>query len=117
MPEQPPRLDLVLLGLGHDGHTASLFPGTKVLAATRRWAAAVHVAEGDLYRVTLTAPLINQAALVAFLVAGGAKAEVLREVLHGPYDPARLPAQLIRPHHGDLLWLADRQAAALVPAK
>jgi len=109
---QPPRLDLVLLGLGHDGHTASLFPGTKVLAETRRWAAAVYVADQNLCRVTLTAPLINQAAMVAFLVAGGAKAEVLREVLHGPRDPARLPAQLIRPQNGELLWLLDLDAAA-----
>ena len=113
----PPRLDLVLLGLGHDGHTASLFPGAPVLEEKERWAAAVYVAEGDLHRVTLTAPLINQAALVVFLVAGGAKAEVLREVLHGPRDPARLPAQLIRPHPGDLLWLADREAAARLPAE
>ena len=67
----------------------------------------------DLYRVTLTAPLINQAAVVAFLVAGGAKAGVLREVLHGPRDPARLPAQLIQPHHGELLWLTDLAAARL----
>jgi 6-phosphogluconolactonase len=108
---QPPRLDLVLLGLGEDGHTASLFPGTAVLKEGERWAAAVHVAEGGLHRVTLTAPLINQAAMVAFLVAGGAKAGVLREVLHGPRDPARLPAQLIQPHNGELLWLTDLAAA------
>ena len=88
---QPPILDLVLLGLGDDGHTASLFPGTTVLAETERWAAPLYVAEQDLYRVTLTAPLINQAAVVAFLVAGSAKAGVLKEVLHGPWDPARLP--------------------------
>ena len=111
-----PRLDLVLLGLGPDGHTASLFPGTTVLEENERWAAAVYVAQGDLYRVTLTAPLINQAARVVFLVAGGAKAAVLREVRHGPRDPARLPAQLIRPHPGDLLWLADLAAAAKLPA-
>jgi 6-phosphogluconolactonase len=111
----PPRLDLVLLGLGHDGHTASLFPGTTVLEEQERWAAAVYVPEGDLYRVTLTAPLINQAARVAFLVAGGAKAKILREVLHGLRDPARLPAQLIRPHHGELLWLTDLAAAAQLP--
>jgi 6-phosphogluconolactonase len=108
---QPPILDLVLLGLGHDGHTASLFPGTAVLKEGEGWAAAVYVAEQDLYRVTLTAPLINQAAVVVFLVAGGAKAGVLREVLHGPRDPARLPAQLIQPHHGELLWLTDLAAA------
>ncbi len=114
---RPPRLDLVLLGLGDDGHTASLFPGTMVLTETERWAAEVCVAEGDLYRVTLTVPLINQAVVAAFLVAGKSKAGVLREVLHGPYDPARLPAQLIQPQNGDLLWLTDRQAAALVPAQ
>jgi 6-phosphogluconolactonase len=112
---QSPRLDLVLLGLGDDGHTASLFPGTTVLEEKDHWAVAVDVAGQDFHRVTLTAPLINQAAVVAFLVAGPAKAAVLREVLHGPQDPARLPAQLIRPHHGDLLWLADQEAAALVP--
>jgi 6-phosphogluconolactonase len=109
---QPPILDLFLLGLGDDGHTASLFPGTTVLAETERWAAPVYVPGQDLHRVTLTAPLINQAAVVAFLVAGGAKAGVLREVLHGPRDPARLPAQLIRPHHGELRWLVDLAAAS-----
>lgn len=108
---QPPILDLVILGLGQDGHTASLFPGTAVLAEAERWAAAVYLAESGLHRVTLTAPLINQAAVVAFLVAGGAKAGVLREVLHGPRDPGRLPAQLIRPQNGELLWLADLAAA------
>jgi 6-phosphogluconolactonase len=112
---QPPRLDLVLLGLGDDGHTASLFPGAPVLAEPERWAAAVYAAAGGLHRVTLTAPLINQARLVAFLVAGGAKAAILQEVLHGPRDPARLPAQLIRPVSGDLLWLADLEAAAQLP--
>ena len=108
---QPPRLDLVLLGLGDDGHTASLFPGTPVLEESERWAAAVFAAEQDLYRVTLTAPLINQARVVAFLVAGPSKAGVLREVLHGPRDPARLPAQLIQPQRGELLWLTDLAAA------
>ncbi|MBU4233150.1 MAG: 6-phosphogluconolactonase [Desulfobacterales bacterium] len=112
---QPPRLDLVLLGLGHDGHTASLFPGTAVLKEGERWAAPVYLAEADLHRVTLTAPLINQAAVVAFLVAGGAKAGVLREVLHGPRDPARLPAQLIQPQTGELRWLADLAAAGSLP--
>jgi len=108
---QPPRLDLVLLGLGPDGHTASLFPSTPALAESDRWVAAVSVADQDLHRITLTAPLINQAAMVAFLVAGGAKAGVLRVVLHGPRDPARLPAQLIQPRHGELRWLVDLAAA------
>jgi 6-phosphogluconolactonase len=108
---QPPILDLVLLGLGPDGHTASLFPGTPVLREAERWTAAVHVAEAGFHRVTLTAPLINQAGMVAFLVAGKSKAEVLREVLHGPRDPARLPAQLIQPYNGELRWLTDLAAA------
>jgi 6-phosphogluconolactonase len=113
---QPPRLDLVLLGLGENGHTASLFPGTPVLQEKARWAAAVYVAQQDLYRVTLTAPLINQAAMVAFLVAGDSKAGVLRQVLQGPWDKECLPAQLIQPQTGELLWLADRKAAAQLPA-
>jgi 6-phosphogluconolactonase len=108
---QPPVLDLVLLGLGLDGHTASLFPGTAVLKEGEHWAGEVYRAEPDPCRVTLTAPLINQAAVVAFLVAGGAKAGVLREVLNGPRDPERLPAQLIQPHPGKLLWLTDLAAA------
>ena len=112
---RPPRLDLVLLGLGDNGHTASLFPGTAVLQEGERWAAAVYLAEADLYRVTLTAPLINQAAVVAFLVVGNSKAGVLREVLHGPRDPVRLPAQLIQPQNGELLWLTDLAAAARLP--
>ncbi len=111
---RPPRLDLVFLGLGDNGHTASLFPGTPVLKETERWAAEVYVAEQDLYRVTLTAPFINQAALIAFLVAGEAKAGVLKEVLQGPRDPERLPAQLIQPQNGKLLWLTDLKAAAQV---
>jgi 6-phosphogluconolactonase len=111
---QPPRLDLVLLGLGDNGHTASLFPGTPVLKESERWVAEVYVAEQDLYRVTLTAPFINQAGLVAFLVAGEAKAGVLREVIYGPRDPDRLPAQLIQPEAGEILWLMDLKAAARV---
>ena len=108
---QPPILDLVLLGLGEDGHTASLFPGDAVLAETGRWVAAVSAAGQDLQRVTLTPSLINQAAMVVFLVAGGGKAGVLREVLHGPREPGRLPAQLIQPHSGELRWLTDLAAA------
>jgi 6-phosphogluconolactonase len=111
---RPPRLDLVLLGLGDNGHTASLFPGTPVLRETERWVAEVYVAEQDMYRVTLTAPFINQAALVVFLVAGEAKAGVLREILYGPRDAERLPAQLIAPQAGELLWLTDLKAAAQV---
>jgi 6-phosphogluconolactonase len=113
---RPPCLDLVFLGLGDNGHTASLFPGTRVLEEQERWAAAVYVADQNLWRVTLTAPLLNQAAVVAFLVAGPGKAKILREVLHGPRDPRRLPAQLIQPQSGDLRWLCDLQAAPQLPA-
>jgi 6-phosphogluconolactonase len=107
-----PRFDLVLLGLGENGHTASLFPGTAALDESTRWAAEVYVREQDLYRVTLTAPIINQGEMVVFLVAGANKANVLREVLEGPRDPHRLPAQLIQPESSDLRWLIDRQAAS-----
>jgi 6-phosphogluconolactonase len=108
----PPCLDLVFLGLGENGHTASLFPHTPVLQERERWTAAVQVAGQDLYRVTLTAPLLNRAAAVLFLVAGASKAGVLKEVLRGAYEPERLPAQLIRPESGELLWLVDEAAAA-----
>jgi 6-phosphogluconolactonase len=113
--ERPPRFDLVFLGLGANGHTASLFPDTPVLEERQRWVAEVYVAEQDLFRVTLTAPLLNQAAIVAFLVAGAAKATVLHDVLQGPREPSRLPAQLIRPTDGNLHWLVDRTAARLLP--
>jgi 6-phosphogluconolactonase len=113
----PPRFDLVLLGLGEDGHTASLFPGNPVLDEWYRWVCEVYVAEQDIYRVTTTALLINQAALVAFLVAGKGKAVILRKVLEGAHDPKRIPAQLIQPADGKLLWLADREAARLLHEK
>lgn len=109
---EPPQLDLVFLGLGENGHTASLFPGTAVPGERQRWTAEVYVAVQNLYRVTLTPPLLNQARLTVFLVAGAGKAGVLREVLQSPRDPTRLPAQLIRPVDGELRWLVEEQAAA-----
>jgi 6-phosphogluconolactonase len=109
--EGPPRLDLVFLGLGENGHTASLFPFDPALAERKHWTAAVYVPENGLHRVTLTAALINQAAAVAFLVAGAAKAGVLQAVLAGPRDPERLPGQLIKPENGECYWLVDREAA------
>lgn len=113
----PPRFDLVLLGLGEDGHTASLFPGSAALDEWYRWVCEVYVAEQDLYRITTTALLINQAALVAFVVAGSRKAAILSRVLEGGGDPKELPAQLIEPAQGRLLWLADREASRLVPER
>jgi 6-phosphogluconolactonase len=109
-----PGFDLVFLGLGENGHTASLFPGTPALEERERWVAEVYVAGEGLHRVTLTAPAINRAALVAFLVTGGGKAEMLRKVLEGSTDPLQLPARLIRPVQGELFWLVDREAARLL---
>ncbi|MCX6353446.1 MAG: 6-phosphogluconolactonase [Candidatus Aureabacteria bacterium] len=106
-----PRLDLVLLGLGENGHTASLFPGSAVLEERERWVAEVTVPGQDVARVTMTAPLINLARMVVFLVSGSLKSRILHDVLEGPRDTARYPAQLIQPEHGELLWMADREAA------
>ena len=110
----PPRFDLVFLGLGENGHTASLFPETAVVDERNLWASEVYVKEEDLYRVTLTAPIINQGALVVFLVAGAAKAQILFKVLNGSPDQRKIPAQLIKPLNGELLWLVDREAARLI---
>jgi 6-phosphogluconolactonase len=109
-----PRFDLVVLGLGENGHTASLFPGTPALKEQQRWVAEVSVAEEGLQRLTLTAAVINQAALVVFLVSGSAKARILRKVVSGVHDPAGIPARLINPPGGGLLWLVDREAARLL---
>ncbi len=112
-----PRLDLILLGLGENGHTASLFPGDPVLRESKRWVVAVYVAEQDMYRLTLTAAFINQARLVVFLAAGAAKAAVVQEVRQGAWDPERLPAQLIQPEPGELHWLLDQGAAGSIPRR
>jgi 6-phosphogluconolactonase len=109
-----PRFDLILLGLGTDGHTASLFPGSSALRAGRRWAVPVeHTIPPPplVERVTLTLPVLNAAAEVLFLVAGADKADILAEVLEGPYQPRRYPAQGVRPANGGLLWLAEAAAA------
>ena len=107
----PPAFELVLLGLGPDGHTASLFPRNPALRERRAWAVGVHGApKPPPERVTLTAVTINRARAVVFLVAGADKAEALAAVLEGPRDPERWPAQLVRPE-GTLLWLVDEAAA------
>jgi len=106
-----PAFDLVLLGMGDNAHTASLFPHTPVLDETERWAAEVYVPEQDMYRVTLTAPIINQAKEVLFLVSGSKKAKALQQVLRGPFHPHDFPAQLIRPGVDRIRWLVDRDAA------
>jgi 6-phosphogluconolactonase len=107
-----PRFDLVMLGMGDDGHTASLFPGSAALGERQAWVAANWVEKFQTWRITLTAPAINAARRVLFLVTGAAKAERLREVLEGERDPSRLPSQMIRPGDGTLEWFVDRAAAA-----
>jgi len=105
----PPALDLVLLGLGADGHTASLFPGTAVLAERHRWVAAVRVPQLETSRLTLTFVVLNAARAVLFLVAGEAKAAAVADV-------TALPAGLVRPSSGDLAWYLDAAAASRLPA-
>ena len=87
----PPRLDIVLLGLGENGHTASLFPFTPALGEQERWISEVQAAGQNIHRITMTAPMLNQARAVVFIVSSASKARVLKEVLEGPRDPLRLP--------------------------
>ena len=111
-----PHFDLVALGMGADGHTASLFPYTEGLHEMNRLAIANRVPEQDTWRITLTWPVINRARSVFFHIAGAEKASVLSEVLIGPHDPERLPSQLIWPSSGILTLILDKAAAALLPA-
>jgi 6-phosphogluconolactonase len=104
--------DLTLLGMGEDGHTASLFPGTTALGETGKNCVANHVEQLNTWRLTMTAPFLNRSHGVLVLVSGSGKAQRLHEVLEGPHDPGRLPIQLIRPASGQLTWLLDREAAA-----
>jgi len=106
-----PALDMVLLGLGDDAHTASLFPGTPALNERERWVAAQHVPKLDAWRLTLTPPALNAAREAVFLVSGAGKTAALRAVRHGPQDPERLPAQIVRPASGVRTWLVDADAA------
>jgi 6-phosphogluconolactonase len=109
---QLPVFDCVLQGMGSDGHTASLFPGTTALREQKRLVVANWVKQFNAHRITLTVPVLNNADMVVFLVSGKEKAEVLKRVLEGNQSPYLLPARLIRPKHGRLLWLVDRDAAS-----
>jgi 6-phosphogluconolactonase len=106
------RIDLVLLGLGEDGHTASLFPGSAAVHEPARWVVAARVGATSLWRITLTPAVINAAVEVLFLVSGAAKAGILRRVLEGPRLPLELPAQAIAPSNGRVRWCVDAAAAA-----
>lgn len=109
-----PCFDLVLLGMGADGHTASLFPGTPVLSEERVWVRNLFVEKLNSMRITLTPPVINSAAEILLLVSGEGKAPALKEVLEGPFDPGRYPAQLLRGAKGNVTWLVDEAAGRLL---
>ncbi len=109
-----PDLELVLLGLGEDGHTASLFPHSPALKESERPVVAPWVEKLNAYRITLTLPVLNNAASVMFLVSGVAKASILKEVLQTDPDPDRYPAQAVKPTSGNLIWLVDEAAASLL---
>lgn len=108
----PEGFDLILLGMGDNGHTGSLFPGLAAVTETVRWVVALYIEVVGMWRVTLTPVIINAARQVAFLVSGAEKAAMLQRVLEGPYQPVVLPSQIIKPVAGELLWLLDAPAAA-----
>lgn len=104
--------DLILLGMGDDGHTASLFPGERVLYEQTKWVDAYFLVPQDMYRITLTAPLINQARHIVFALFGEGKAPALYEVLKGGTNIEKYPSQLIKPVSGEVTWLVDESAAS-----
>jgi len=106
-------LDLILLGLGTDGHTASIFPGSEVLQETKRLVAAPWVEKLNKYRITMTLPLLNSGSSVLFLVSGAEKAGIVKEVIEGP---KQYPAQFVQPTRGQLLWMLDKDAASSLAA-
>lgn len=106
--------DLVLLGMGDDGHTLSLFPGQDVVNEQTKEVTSLWLAAQDMYRITLTAPVVNNSAAVAFIATGDKKAVVLKEVLYGVYQPNLYPSQVIKPTKGQLHWFIDEDAAKLL---
>lgn len=104
-----PRLDLIFLGLGTDGHTASIFPASEVLQETRRLVAAPYVEKLKTYRITMTPLLLNNSASVVFIVSGAEKAQIVKEVLAGEHN---YPAQAVKPTQGELIWMLDKAAAS-----
>ena len=108
-----PVFDLVFLGIGTDGHTASLFPGHEALEEKEKWVVAVKGGKPNVNRLTLTFPVLNAAGKIVFLVSGKGKAEILRRLLGG--KGTSLPAQRIKPAKGKLIWLVDRDAASMLP--
>lgn len=113
-PDDLPRFDLILCGIGEDGHTLSLFPETAALDVTDRLVVANPVLKLETTRLTLTIPVANAARAVNFLVAGEGKAQALKEILEGDTDMRAYPARYVRPEDGDLAWMVDRAAAGLL---
>lgn len=111
--DEVPRFDLILLGLGKDGHTASIFPGSEVLQEQKRLVASPWVPVLNASRITLTLPVLNNAKTVAFLVSGANKADIVCDVVQGP--SGRFPAQAVKPRDGELVWFVDRAAAGKLP--
>lgn len=105
------KFDLILLGMGDDGHTASLFPGEAVLDEQTKWVSAYYLEPQKMHRITLTAPLINKAEKIIVVAFGEKKAPALKEVTTGAYNPVTYPMQLIKPVSGELLFLVDKSAA------
>jgi 6-phosphogluconolactonase len=106
--------DLTLLGMGDDGHTASIFPGTRAVHEEENWVSALYVDQVGGWRITLTPVILNQSRQALFLVAGSAKNWTLQKVLYGTYQPDRYPAQLIKPSGEEPLWLVDEAAASFL---
>lgn len=111
-PDKTNTFDLVLLGVGDDAHTLSLFPGYEVVLEKERWVRSFFLKEQKMYRITLTAPVINAAKCVLFLASGRNKAVALHHVLAGAYNPNLYPSQVIKPANGELYWWIDEAAAA-----
>jgi 6-phosphogluconolactonase len=109
-----PRLDLIFLGMGQDGHTASLFPGSEALDERSLWVRPNFSASMGNFRLTLTLPVLNAASEVLFLISGADKAETLRDIIEGPPRHSQLPAQGVQPVHGQLTWYLDQAAAQLL---
>lgn len=112
--EEGVSFDLVLNGMGDDGHTLSLFPGTAVIHEQNKWVTAYYLEAQSMYRITLTAPIVNRAAKVVFLCFGKNKAAALHEVLEGAWQPDLYPSQVIKPLSGQLHWFVDQAAGALL---